>query len=213
MYLRSDNSPFTLYPSTSHITISEVNSIQAKPSKLIKMVTELPASNVYITTTSDLEAKTSSFLPLTPPLTQALGPASSLSYVYSTPPSFTLARNADLTRHLAGVSSGPPYAAFPAAGASVVCFINFGPNPEQEEGFWHRTQTVDYIVMLEGELELSLDGGEKRIVQMGDVVVQRAAMHKWKNLSRTEPARCAAVLLGAEGAVEGEVEFGGETLK
>jgi hypothetical protein len=177
------------------------------------MTTESPALNVYITTNSDSEAKSSSFIPLTPPPTQVLGPTTSMSYIYSTPPSFTLTHNADLTNHLASVSSGPPYLSFPVAGGSGVVYLNFGPNPEQEEGFWHRTQTVDYIVILEGELELSLDGGEVRVVKKGHVVVQRAAMHKWKNLSRTEGARYEAVLLGAEGAVEGGIEFGGEILK
>lgn len=66
--------------------------------------------------------------------------------------------------------------------------------------------------MLEGELELCLDGGEKRVLKMGDIVVQRAVMHKWKNLSRTEGARYAAVMLGAKRAVEGGIEFGGENL-
>jgi hypothetical protein len=168
--------------------------------------------NVHITTNSNTETKISSFVPVTPPPNQILSPTSSLSYIYSTLPSFTLTDNADLTRHLDIASSGPPYVAFPVAGASAACYINFDPNPTQEEGFWHRTQTVDYIVMLEGELELTLDGGEKRVIKMGDVVVQRAVMHKWKNLSRTEGARYVAVLLGAEGAVEGGIEFG-ETTK
>jgi quercetin dioxygenase-like cupin family protein len=176
------------------------------------MAPESSTSNsVHITINSNSEAQTSSFLPLRLAPRQELGPASSLSYVYSTPPSFTLAGNADLHRHSAAAESGPPYVAFPVAGASAVVYIDFAPNPEQEEGFWHRTQTVDYIVMLEGELELTLDGGEKRVVKMGEVVVQRAAMHKWKNLSRTKGARYAAVLLGAEGAVEGGVEFRAES--
>ena len=177
------------------------------------MVTGSSALNVHITTNSDSEAKTSSFLPVTQPPTQVLGPIASLSYVYSTLPSFTLTHNADLTHHFNVASSGPPYLSFPAAGGSAFAYLNFEPNPEQEEGFWHRSQTVDYIVMLEGVLELSLDGGEKRVVRKGDMVVQRAAMHKWKNLSRTEGARYVAVLLGAEGAVEGGVELGGDILK
>lgn len=90
--------------------------------------------------------------------------------------------------------------------------MEFGPNPEQEEGFWHRTRTVDYIVILEGVLELSLDGGQKREVKKGDVIVQRAPMHKWKNMSRTESARFVGILLGADGAVEDGVEFGGAHL-
>jgi hypothetical protein len=174
----------------------------------MKMAIESPALNVHITTDSDSDTKTSTFLSVTAPLPQALGSTISLSYIYSTPPSFTLTHNADLTHYLATASSGPPYQ-FPGAGSSTLTYLDFGPNPEQEEGFWHRTQTVDYIVVLEGTLELSLYGGQKRVVKKGDVVVQRAPMHRWKNLSRTESARYVAVLLGAEGAVERGVEYGG----
>lgn len=66
---------------------------------------------------------------------------------------------------------------------------------------------MDYILVLEGELELSIDGGDKRTVKKGEAIVQRAAMHKWKNLSKTEGARYAVVSLGAAGAVEGAMEF------
>jgi len=171
------------------------------------MTTEFPAPTVQITTNSDLKVKTSTFLNLNRPQPHVLGPGISLSYVYSTPPSLTVANNADLTHHLAVASSGPPYLFFPVAGGSAFAFLDFGPNPKQEDGFWHRTQTVDYIVVLEGEMELGLDGGETRILKKGDIVVQRAAMHKWKNLSRTEGARYMCVSLGAEGAVQGEMEF------
>lgn len=74
----------------------------------------------------------------------------------------------------------------------------------------HRTQTVDYVVVIDGLVELGLDGEETRVVKAGDVVVQRGTMHRWKNLSRTEGARVVVVVLGAEGAVEGNMEFGGE---
>jgi len=194
----------------ANLPITDINLSQVN---IIKMATESAVSNVYITKNSDPVAKTSSFLSFTPPPPQVLGPGITLLYIYATPPSFTLANNADLTHHLAIASTGPPYTFFPVAGGSAIAYLNFGPNPEQEEGFWHRTQTVDYIVVLEGELELSLDAGEKRAMKKGDVVVQRAAMHKWKNLSRTEGARYLAVALGAEGAVEGAMEFGGEDLK
>jgi hypothetical protein len=39
----------------------------------------------------------------------------------------------------------------------------------------HRTQTLDYSVLLEGEMELMLDGGEVRVVRKGDVVVAEGA--------------------------------------
>ena len=166
------------------------------------------APTVHITAASGLDSKRSSFIGVTPSSAQPMGSTTSLSYVYSTEASFTLDGDADLTRYHATASAGPPYH-FPAAGESIVTYMEFGPNPEQEEGFWHRTQTVDYIVILEGELELSLNGGEQRIARQGDVVVQRAPMHKWKNVSRTQSAKFIGVLLGAAGAVQDGVEFGG----
>ena len=171
------------------------------------MANDPAALKVHITKDAELEPMVSSFLSVKPTQPQPMGSTTSLSYIYSTQPSFTMANDADLTHYLATASSGPPYH-FPSAGSSIITYMEFGPNPQQEDGFWHRTKTVDCIVMLEGELELSLDGGEKRIMKRGDVVIQRAAMHKWKNLSETESAKFMGVLLGAEGAVEDGVEYG-----
>lgn len=64
--------------------------------------------------------------------------------------------------------------------------------------------------MIDGVVELGLDGGEKRVVKKGDVVVQRGRMHWWKNPRKTEGARVAVVVIGIEGAVEGKMEFGGK---
>jgi hypothetical protein len=71
----------------------------------------------------------------------------------------------------------------------------------------HRTNTLDYAFIMERELELTLDSGETRRVKKWDVVVQRAAMHYWRNLSKNEWARMAAVMLGAAGAIWGAIEF------
>ena len=46
----------------------------------------------------------------------------------------------------------------------------------------HRTETVDYGIVLEGELVLILDGSET-IVRAGDIVVQRGTNHGWANRS------------------------------
>ena len=46
----------------------------------------------------------------------------------------------------------------------------------------HRTRTLDYVVMIEGELVLLLDDSEVTIKQ-GDVVVQRGTDHAWENRS------------------------------
>ena len=46
----------------------------------------------------------------------------------------------------------------------------------------HRTQSVDYGIVLEGEVVLVLDDGET-VLGPGDVVVQRGTMHRWENRS------------------------------
>ena len=116
------------------------------------MATSAPAPNVHITTTAESEPETPSFLPTTPTPIHLLNPGINLSYIYSTPPSLTPFQNAGLTHHTAIVSAGPPYKFFPVEGASAIGHLSFSPNPAQEDGFWHRTQAVDYIVVLEGEL-------------------------------------------------------------
>ena len=77
----------------------------------------------------------------------------------------------------------------------------------------HKTNTLDYCIVVEGELELTLGSGkqgevgEKRILRHGEVVVQRGAWHAWRNMNKTEGARMMAVAIGSEGAVEGGMEF------
>jgi quercetin dioxygenase-like cupin family protein len=58
----------------------------------------------------------------------------------------------------------------------------------------HRTVTLDYGVVLEGKVELQLDSGESRVLEKGDVIVQRGTMHAWRNLSETESARIFFVM-------------------
>ncbi|CAK7207217.1 hypothetical protein SEUCBS139899_010026 [Sporothrix eucalyptigena] len=58
----------------------------------------------------------------------------------------------------------------------------------------HRTVSVDYGILLEGEIELILDSGEKRIMTRGDVCIQRATMHAWRNCSDTEWGRMLYIL-------------------
>lgn len=59
----------------------------------------------------------------------------------------------------------------------------------------HRTVSLDYGIVLEGEVELILDGGDKRIMKRGDVAIQRGTVHAWRNVSDTEWARMIYVLL------------------
>ncbi|KAF2152845.1 hypothetical protein K461DRAFT_293165 [Myriangium duriaei CBS 260.36] len=58
----------------------------------------------------------------------------------------------------------------------------------------HRTVSLDYGVVLFGEIELVLDSGETKIMKQGDVCIQRGTMHAWRNTSKTEWARMMYVL-------------------
>lgn len=57
----------------------------------------------------------------------------------------------------------------------------------------HRTETVDYGIVLDGEVVLVLDDSET-LLRAGDVVVQRGTNHRWENRSAA-PARVAFVLV------------------
>lgn len=48
--------------------------------------------------------------------------------------------------------------------------------------FMHRTETIDYGIVLEGEITLLMDEGET-ICRAGDIVVQRGTSHGWANRS------------------------------
>ena len=59
----------------------------------------------------------------------------------------------------------------------------------------HTTRTIDYMVVLEGEITLILDEGEVTLKKF-DTVVQRGTAHHWENRG-SEPACLAFVLLDA----------------
>lgn len=60
--------------------------------------------------------------------------------------------------------------------------------------FWfHKTESLDYAIVLEGEIYAMMDEGEV-LMRAGDVLVQRATNHSWSNRS-DKPCRMAFVLL------------------
>ncbi|MGH8220345.1 MAG: cupin domain-containing protein [Steroidobacteraceae bacterium] len=62
--------------------------------------------------------------------------------------------------------------------------------------FMHRTETIDYGIVLEGELTLILDVGETT-VRAGDIVIQRGTNHGWANRSNRH-CRIAFILIDGE---------------
>ncbi|MEN4760060.1 cupin domain-containing protein [Chryseobacterium sp. C39-AII1] len=60
----------------------------------------------------------------------------------------------------------------------------------------HKTQTLDYIIILSGELYLIMEEGET-LLKPGDIVIQRGTNHAWSNRS-DEPCIQLAVLIDGE---------------
>lgn len=61
----------------------------------------------------------------------------------------------------------------------------------------HRTNSIDYGIVLSGEVELELDDGAATTARSGDIIVQRGTMHLWRNRSATDICRIAFVLIEA----------------
>jgi mannose-6-phosphate isomerase-like protein (cupin superfamily) len=68
------------------------------------------------------------------------------------------------------------------------------PDTSRHPGM-HKTRTIDYVVLLSGQVTLLLDNGEVDLKPF-DVVVQRGTNHAWVNKGK-EPALIAAVLIDA----------------
>lgn len=83
-------------------------------------------------------------------------------------------------------------AAFAEIGDSAAATGNASaPHP-----FMHRTETVDYGVVIEGEMTLVLDTGEVAL-KPGSVVIQRGTNHAWANRSG-KPCRMLFVLIDGD---------------
>ncbi|KAM4067120.1 hypothetical protein HRG_001118 [Hirsutella rhossiliensis] len=76
-------------------------------------------------------------------------------------------------------------------GGTVCRVVDFAP---LHECAMSRGQNLDYAAVIEGSIVLSLDSGQETRLERGDVAVQRAASHVWRNPSKTEWARVFFVL-------------------
>jgi quercetin dioxygenase-like cupin family protein len=87
-------------------------------------------------------------------------------------------------------------------GGSVFRVVQFNPGVAPRN---HRTDSIDYAVVISGEIDMDLDGTEVHLKQ-GDVLVQRGTIHNWINRG-TEPCVIAFSLIDAK-----SVEVDGNTL-
>ena len=80
----------------------------------------------------------------------------------------------------------------PPANGTRFAVIDFPPGNEPR---MHRTETIDYVIVLEGEIEMDMDDSTVKL-KAGDVMVQRGTNHAWANRS-DKRARVVFVLIDA----------------
>ena len=116
----------------------------------------------------------------------------------------SLNSDADITKHDELTASRKLGLVNPSG--TVCRIVDFAP---EFDCMMHRTQSLDYGVVLEGSIELLLDSGETEVMHRGDVAVQRATMHAWRNPSKTSWTRmlfvlqdCQKLIIGGKGLKE-----------
>ncbi|HEY6240727.1 MAG TPA: cupin domain-containing protein [Burkholderiales bacterium] len=88
-------------------------------------------------------------------------------------------------------------------GGTVFRVIEFSPGVAPRV---HRTDSIDYAVVISGEIDMELEKGTEVRLKAGDVLVQRGTLHNWINRG-TAPCIMAFVLVDAKSA-----EGGGKVL-
>ncbi|KAI8945158.1 cupin domain protein [Xylaria longipes] len=143
-----------------------------------------------VITTTNLENGVSSF---DNSFDESLGPVQNLggtlfrlAYVSDQAPQILNGSDLDVYGgHLKGV---PPLV--PPGGGANVWYVDIPPGGESP---LHRTVSLDFIVIAEGEVQLTLDSGERKL-KPGDMIIQRGTMHKWTNLSKEKWARMIGIM-------------------
>ena len=163
------------------------------------------------TTTHDPTTRLAVFSPTIPsPLSSTPVAAGTMlitdAYKTRAPPDFTMSSEADvahLLQHSNTNDDGQVW--FPSSpGETLLRYCDWAPGATLS---MHRTETLDLGVCVRGSMEVRLDSGETRVLNPGDVIVQRGTMHAWKNPSETEWARVVFFLVGAA-----PVKVGGEVM-
>ncbi|NUW33040.1 cupin domain-containing protein [Nonomuraea sp. SMC257] len=91
---------------------------------------------------------------------------------------------------------GPGVSLAPPARGSVLRVVEFPPRGSGAAAYVHRTESLDYAYVIDGEVYSVLDSGET-LMRAGDVLVQRGTSHAWDNRS-DKPCTILFVLLDAE---------------
>jgi len=80
-------------------------------------------------------------------------------------------------------------------GGSVIRIVDMLPGASSP---LHRTNSIDYGIIISGTIELELDNNNIKTIEAGDIIVQRGTIHKWRNPSADNVCRIVFVLTEAK---------------
>src|ERR1044072_7827303 len=104
-------------------------------------------------------------------------------------------KNAPILR----MGDSPPAPAWRSSVAGAAAFKSIGAGHAQDrrssDPMMHKTSTVDYIIVLKGEIHAIMETGEK-LLKAGDILIHRGTMDSW-SVRTSEPCIVAAVLVNA----------------
>ena len=91
-----------------------------------------------------------------------------------------LSTEADIEQYAHDRTNGLPNNAIAPEVGTSGAIITFKPDAVS---LFHRTMTIDTIVVIQGDLEHHGDSGEVQTLHAGDSIIQRGTMHQWKNVT------------------------------
>jgi quercetin dioxygenase-like cupin family protein len=103
----------------------------------------------------------------------------------------TAAAPASIAPEEPGEPTDRPLVTPPDPNGTIIRIVDLEPRSRSP---MHRTESIDFGIVLAGEVTLVLDDGSETALHAGDVVVQRGTDHAWVN-ETDEPARMAFVLV------------------
>ncbi|KAJ3497708.1 hypothetical protein NLG97_g1704 [Lecanicillium saksenae] len=153
-----------------------------------------------VITDTDLDTGVSHFnqsLPESLPVKQDLG-GSLFRLGYITDKTPNTLDGSDLSEYIDYYDNGKVPPVTLPDGRGMIWYID---TPPGEGSPLHRTVSFDVVVQVQGEIEITLESGEKRIQKPGDMIIQRATAHQWRNPSKTQWARMVGVMYSSHPVV------------
>ena len=91
-------------------------------------------------------------------------------------------------------ASGEPSPRMPTPSGTLLKILELSPGTKP---VMHKTETLDYVIVMEGEVDMLLEDGAEAHLNAGDVMIQRGTLHGWANRS-DRLCRIAFVLVDAK---------------